>query len=66
MSKRNPSNALKATFTRRGSHLPDNLPLALTDKFANDAIKQRQWQAFLQESGLNGGSQPDLPSVLSS
>jgi hypothetical protein len=39
--------ALKATFTRRGTLFPENgLPIALTDEFANDPVKQRQWAAF--------------------
>jgi hypothetical protein len=39
--------ALNATFTRRGTEFPENgLPLALTDEFASDPTKQRQWAAF--------------------
>ncbi|WP_395089807.1 nucleotidyl transferase AbiEii/AbiGii toxin family protein [Armatimonas sp.] len=39
--------ALKATFTRRDTPFPDGgLPIALTDEFASDPIKQRQWAAF--------------------
>ncbi len=38
--------ALKATFTRRGTALPDTLPTGLTAAFARDSVKQQQWSAF--------------------
>jgi predicted nucleotidyltransferase component of viral defense system len=40
--------ALAATFTRRGTPLPVELPIALSDEFAGDAQKQRQWGAFVR------------------
>lgn len=36
------ADALKATFARRRTPLPNGLPLALADEFASDAVKQRQ------------------------
>lgn len=48
--------ALQATFTRRETAYPaDGLPLALTDIFANNALKQQQWRAFLGKSLLRKG-----------
>jgi hypothetical protein len=48
--------ALQATFTRRETAYPvDGLPLALTDTFASDALKQQQWRAFLGKSPLRKG-----------
>ncbi len=48
--------ALQATFTRRETAYPaDGLPLALTDMFANDTLKQKQWRAFLGKSPLRKG-----------
>ena len=44
--------AIKSTFTRRGTEVPTGIPLALTDEFSGDAQKARQWQAFLKKSGL--------------
>jgi len=44
------SAALKATFARRGTPLPSMVPLALTDGFAKDPMKQQQWSAFLRKS----------------
>ena len=46
------SAAIKATFNRRGTALPEDVPLALTDTFASAAAKRVQWIAFLRRSGL--------------
>lgn len=49
--------ALNATFTRRGTEFPENgLPLALTDEFASDPTKQRQWAAFRKK--ITDGTAP--------
>ena len=40
-------DALRATFTRRGTLLPAGTPIALTQAFADDAAKQAQWRAFI-------------------
>jgi predicted nucleotidyltransferase component of viral defense system len=44
--------ALKATFERRGTPLPLTVPLALSDEFARDPMKQKQWAAFLRKGQL--------------
>ena len=45
--------ALQATFSRRGTLLPQNgVPLALTGQFAMDPLKQKQWRAFVTKSAL--------------
>jgi hypothetical protein len=46
------AQAIRATFERRGTRIPSNVPLGLTDEFAGDPDKQRQWSAFLRRSGL--------------
>jgi hypothetical protein len=45
--------AIRATFERRGTAIPTQLPLALGDAFASDAEKQAQWNAFLKRGHLN-------------
>jgi predicted nucleotidyltransferase component of viral defense system len=40
------SRAITATFVRRQTAIPINLPDALTAAFAADPLKQRQWAAF--------------------
>lgn len=43
-------DAVRDTFVRRKTPLPDSLPLAFTDAFSNDAAKRTQWAAFLTKS----------------
>jgi predicted nucleotidyltransferase component of viral defense system len=43
--------AFRATFEHRGTPLPSALPVAWTDAFTTDALKQTQWGAFLRKSG---------------
>jgi len=40
-------NAIRATFLRRETAMPQEMPLALTADFHGDATKQRQWIAFV-------------------
>jgi len=37
---------LRATFARRRTSIPETVPLGLSDEFANDQDKIRQWNAF--------------------
>lgn len=46
-------SALGATFNRRARPMPVRLPMGLSDDFANDVQKQRQWQAFLKKNQLD-------------
>jgi hypothetical protein len=45
------ATAIGKTFANRGTALPDEV-LALTPRFASDAVKQTQWKAFLNKSRL--------------
>lgn len=44
--------AIRATFARRKLPMPSALPSGLSDTFAQDAMKQRQWAAFLKKNQL--------------
>ncbi len=44
------SAAVRATFGRRRTPLPNGLPVALTPDFAAIPGKQQQWRAFLRRS----------------
>ena len=44
--------AIEATFQRRQTPLPTNLPTGLSEAFAADATKQAQWKAFLKKNRL--------------
>lgn len=57
------ANAVAATFTRRGTALPTDLPVALTADFSGDALKQSQWRAFLQRTTLAIAPEP-LPELI--
>jgi predicted nucleotidyltransferase component of viral defense system len=46
------SDAIAATFQRRGTAVPVELPLGLSDEFARDAAKRTQWKAFLGKNRL--------------
>ncbi|HVL34951.1 MAG TPA: nucleotidyl transferase AbiEii/AbiGii toxin family protein [Burkholderiales bacterium] len=56
MSAAELANALAATFERRRTALPDDVPSGLSDRFAGDAAKQAQWQAFLKRNRLSGST----------
>jgi hypothetical protein len=47
------ADAIAATFARRDTVIPMQPPIALTD-FADDAMKKRQWGAFLQRGSVTG------------
>ena len=44
--------AIRATFVRRKTPLPADVPFGLTDDFVRDTQKQTQWQAFLGKNRL--------------
>ena len=45
--------AIRATFKKRATQLPQGAPLALTDAFSEDPTKQVLWQAFLRKGRLD-------------
>lgn len=55
------SDAIAATFQRRGTAVPVELPLGLSDEFARDAAKRTQWKAFLGKNRLEA---PTLEEVI--
>lgn len=55
------ARAMRATFERRRTLLPDACPLALTQAFAQDKDKQIQWQAFLRKNDL---AAPPLEEII--
>ena len=46
------AEAIRATFQRRRTSLPGDLPLALTDDFYRERRRQTMWQAFLRKNRL--------------
>ena len=56
--------AIEATFARRGTPLPAALPEGLTDAFAQDDAKQRQWAAFVRNLSSSAPTLSDIVSEL--
>jgi len=44
--------AIEATFARRQLAIPAATPAGLSDTFAQDVVKQRQWSAFISKNRL--------------
>ena len=45
-------SALRATFENRRSHFPNELPVALTDDFAANAMVLARWTAFIKRNRI--------------
>jgi predicted nucleotidyltransferase component of viral defense system len=56
------ARAIAATFARRATEVPTELPDALTQAFAADEQKQQQWRAFIGDVAFDPG---DLAGVIS-
>jgi len=59
------ADAVRATFARRKTPLPADLPLGLSATFASNREKQRQWAAFLERGGLAPDVELSLSDVVS-
>ena len=46
------ARAIFATFKRRGTEIPLNLPIGLTDEFGKDLSRQSIWNVFLKKNDL--------------
>jgi len=57
------ARAIAATFGRRRTRIPSEVPIALSEEFARDPDKVTQWNAFLRRSRLEVPV-PDLGDVL--
>ncbi len=60
------AQAVAATFARRGTPLPVELPIALTQEFSADKGKETQWTAFVRKAGLSttSGTLPEVVAEL--
>lgn len=57
------THAVQATFERRATAIPLQVPIALTATFSNDPTKQAQWRAFLRRTAIALAPAP-LPDLL--
>ena len=56
--------AIKATFDRRKTAIPREMPLAFSEEFYDDTTKKKQWSAFLNKNGIK--DEKNLKEVVSS
>lgn len=52
------AQAIRATFTRRGTAIPSGPTVCLSDEFANSRAKLAQWQGFVRKGGLGEAVAP--------
>lgn len=58
------ARAIAATFARRGTPIPVEVPDALTSAFAADEQKQQQWRVFVEDVAHDPGPLADIISAL--
>lgn len=58
------AQAIAATFARRGTPIPTELPDTLTRDFAEDAAKQKQWTSFTEAIEMTPVSLPEVMEAL--
>ena len=56
-------HAIQATFERRATTIPLQMPAALTATFSSDSTKQAQWRGFLRRTAIALAPAP-LPDLL--
>jgi predicted nucleotidyltransferase component of viral defense system len=58
------ARAIKATFARRNTAIPDALPDGLSGDFGSDPGKIAQWEAFRRDLASDPGPLPDVCTAL--
>lgn len=58
------ARAISATFARRKTPIPVATPDALTPAFAQDPVKQQQWETFKRDVAMDPGSLTDVVTAL--
>lgn len=59
------ARAIRATFDRRGTTIPQGLPSGLSTRFTADAAREQQWRAFTRKADVrDAGSLPDAVAVI--
>jgi hypothetical protein len=58
------AKAIRATFDRRKTSLPPDLPLGLSSAFAESPAKRSQWRAFVGRTQFRTLVEPDLGAVV--
>ena len=55
--------AIRATFERRGTAMPESVPTGLTDAFGLDGVKRAQWDGFRRRLA-EAGNKAELSEVI--
>jgi len=58
------AESIRATFARRGTDIPNDVPSGLREEFASSPEKEAQWRAFTQRGRL-GAQSGTFPEVIS-
>lgn len=58
------ARAISATFVRRDTAIPIQIPDALTREFAEDSAKQQQWESFKRDVAVDPGSLSNVVKTL--
>jgi len=58
------AQAIANTFNRRGTELPVEVPLALTEEFSDDVSRQRQWMAFVRRAAVTSSARSTLKETV--
>lgn len=58
------ADSIAATFTRRATAIPVEVPIAITEDFAIDSQKVTQWNAFLRKNDLPGAPLEEVVTLL--
>lgn len=59
-------SAIRSTFNRRQTPLPQSPPIAFTAVFVQDLQKITQWRAFLSKNALNAPSLEEVTKIIQS
>lgn len=57
--------AIAATFARRGAEIPTARPVGLSQTFASDEVKIRQWRLYLESLGVEEASLSTVVDLIS-
>jgi hypothetical protein len=55
---------LAHTFQRRGTTIPGEMPVGLSDAFASDSERNARWRAFLERSAGAASAPASFPEVV--
>lgn len=58
------SEAVEATFKRRETSIPSEVPIGLTPAYYDNPARQAQWRAFSNKSNLPGNQVPSFEAIV--